>query len=271
MRIFNRKKSENTVNDPVGSDTSDSVSVTGFQTADDADDVKRNKKEKKLLSISGSNLFEADQFRGLRTKLFFPASGRRPRSIAVTSAGLGEGKSFIAANLAVCIAQNVDNRQTLLIDCDMRAPAVHRLFGFGDCPGLSEYLSSDIPLASLILKTDIDKLTILPGGLPPLNPSELLSSVKMADFLREIQSKYDDRYIVIDLPSPRIVAEAELVARQVDGTVIVVSHGRTPISQVNELIAILGKDKILGVVFNRFDTSMHSSLYRIYRKFITRK
>jgi len=223
------------------------------------------------MPVSGSNLFEADQFRGLRTKLLFPASGKRPRSIAITSAGVGEGKSFIAANLAVCIAQNVDNRQTLLIDCDMRVPAVHRMFGFDDRPGLSEYLSGDIPLSSFLLKTDIGKLTILPGGTPPENPSELLSSAKMTDLLREVQSRYDDRYIVIDLPSPRLVAEAELIARQVDGTVIVVRYGSTLLSQVNELIGILGKDQILGIVFNRFDTSMHSSLYRMYRKFIIRK
>jgi len=260
LRIFSRKKSEDTV----CSEQSDPLSASGMQHSE-------HRKKKKLLSVSGSNLFEADQFRGLRTKLLFPASGRRPRSIAVTSAGVGEGKSFIAANLAVCIAQNVDNRQTLLIDCDMRVPAVHRMFGFDNKPGLSEYLSGDIPLSSLFLKSDIDKLTILPGGTPPENPSELLSSAKMTDLLREVQSRYDDRYIVVDLPSPRVVAEAELIARQVDGTLIVVRYGHTPISQMNELIGIIGKDQILGIVFNRFDTSMHSSLYRMYRKFILRK
>ncbi|MEZ4526346.1 MAG: polysaccharide biosynthesis tyrosine autokinase [Desulfobacterales bacterium] len=267
MRIFSRKKSENTAHEPVGSDVSAPVSANHFQHAEHT----KKRKEKNLLPVSGSNLFEADQFRGLRTKLLFPASGRRPRSIAVTGAGMGEGKSFVAANLAVCIAQNVDNRQTLLIDCDMRVPAVHRMFGFADGPGLSEYLSSDIPLASLIFKTDVDKLTILPGGTPPENPSELLSSVKMTDFLREIQSRYDDRYIVADLPSPRLVPEAELIVRQVDGTVIVAGYGKTPVSHVKELIELLGKDKILGIVFNRVDTSMHSSLYRMYRKFVRRK
>ncbi|MGE0083133.1 MAG: CpsD/CapB family tyrosine-protein kinase [Desulfococcaceae bacterium] len=267
MRIFNRKKSETEVKNPGCSDASDTVSATGSQNAEYA----KKAKGKNLLPVRGSKLFEADQFRGLRTKLLFPASGKRPRSIAVTSAGVGEGKSFIAANLAVCIAQNVDRRQTVLIDCDMRVPTAHRMFGFGDSPGLSEYLSGDIPLSSLLLKTDIDKLTILPGGTPPQNPSELLSSVKMAELLREMQSRYDDRYIVIDLPSPRLVAEADLIARQVDGTVIVARYGHTPVAQVKDLIEILGKDQILGVVFNRFDTSMHSSLYRMYRKFIRRK
>ena len=265
MKIFSRKKTENTV----ASAQSDQAAQTDPLSASGRQHPEY--KKRKLLPVSGSNLFEADQFRGLRTKLLFPSSGKRPRSIAVTSAGVGEGKSFIAANLAVCIAQNVDKRQTLLIDCDMRVPAVHCMFGFDDRPGLSEYLAGDIPLSSLLLKSDIEKLTILPGGTPPPNPSELLSSVKMTELLREVQSKYDDRYIVIDLPSPRLVAEADLVARQVDGTLIVVRYGHTPISQMNELIEILGKEQILGIVFNRFDTSMHSSIYRMYRKFILRK
>jgi capsular exopolysaccharide synthesis family protein len=224
-----------------------------------------------IITTEKPGFFEADQFRVLRTKLFFPASGKRPRSIAVTGAEVGEGKSFIAANLAVCAAQNVDDRQTLLIDCDMRLPTIHRMFGFEDGPGLSDYLSGEIPLSAVLRKPPADKLTILPGGRLPDNPSELLSSAKMSLLLQEVQSRYEDRYIIIDLPSPRLIAEAELIVRQVDCVIIVVSYGQTLTSHVNELIDIIGKDRISGIVFNRFDTSMHSSLYRMYKKFIRRK
>jgi len=241
---------------------------------DDKDPLKESKSEfpKGLLDLKQKNLFEVDQFKKLRTRLLFPAKGKIPRSVAVTSAGIGEGKTFVAANLAVSIAQNIDKRQTFLLDCDLRCPSIHPLFGFEDLPGLSEYLSGDAPLSEFLFKpSTIEQLTILAGGTPPYNPSELLSSKKMSDLLEEALSRYDDRYIVIDLPSPRLVPEAGLILNHVDGVIIVSHYGKTPKSNFKELISIIGKDNVLGVVFNHFDTSMHSTFYRMYRKYIRRK
>ena len=232
----------------------------------------KNEVSKGLLDLKQKNLFEVDQFKKIRTKLLFPAKGKIPRSIAITSAGIGEGKTFVAANLAVSIAQNIDKRQTFLIDCDLRCPSIHSLFGFEDLPGMAEYLSGDTPLSEFLLKPSaIDQLTILSGGIPPYNPSELLSSKKMSDLIEEALSRYDDRYIIIDLPSPRIVPEAGLILNHVDGVIIVLHYGKTLKNNFKELINIIGKDNVLGVVFNHFDTSMHSSFYRMYRKYIKRK
>jgi exopolysaccharide/PEP-CTERM locus tyrosine autokinase len=183
----------------------------------------------------------------------------------VTSALPGEGKSFVAANLAVTIAQNI-NEHVLLMDCDLRRSSVNRMFGFGRVPGLSEHLSEGFPLPSLLLKTGIRKLTLLPAGAPPTNPAELLSSSQMSNLLAEVKARYPDRYVVIDSPPPHLTAEAQVIARQVDGILIVVKYRGTDRNLVAELVEKLGKEKVLGVVFNFFDqqVSAYKGKYGAY-------
>ncbi|MBW2589634.1 MAG: CpsD/CapB family tyrosine-protein kinase, partial [Deltaproteobacteria bacterium] len=161
--------------------------------------------DKNIVSFLEPQSFEAEQFKHLKTNILFPVSGNPPRSIMVTSAVPGEGKSFVASNLAVSIAQNID-QHVLLMDCDMRKASVHSNFGFDEVEGLSGYLSKETSLSSLLLKTDINKLTILPGGKPPNNPAELMSSNKMSELLKEVTSRYNDRYIIIDSPPPHITS-----------------------------------------------------------------
>ena len=223
-----------------------------------------NNIDEKLITLLKPQSFEAEQFKLLRTHLLFPASGKPARSIMVTSTIMDEGKSFIAANLAISIAQNIQEH-VLLVDCDMRMPCIHTLFGFGDVPGLSELLSNDIPLSSMLLKTKVNKMSILPGGKPPHNPSELLSSQQMSKLLEEVKDRYSDRYIIIDSPPSKLTAEANVIARQVDGIILVVRYGKTNREVVKDIIKILGKEKILGVVLNRFD--MRPSSYYGYRKY----
>jgi exopolysaccharide/PEP-CTERM locus tyrosine autokinase len=219
----------------------------------------------RLLTLLEPQGFVSEQFKMLRTNLLFPANGKVPRSIMVTSALPGEGKSFLAANLAVTIAQNI-NEHVLLMDCDMRRPSVDRIFGFGRVPGLSEHLSEGFPLPTLLLKTGISKLTLLPAGVPPTNPAELLSSSRMSSLLAEVKARYADRYVIIDSPPPHLTAEAQVIARQVDGILIVVKYRGTDRNQVAELVDKLGKEKVLGVVFNFFDqrVSAYKWKYRAY-------
>lgn len=215
--------------------------------------------------------FEAEQFKALRTRLLFPSSGESLRSVGITSAGFGEGKTFIAAKLAISLAQNVDGKRALLIDADMRLPNLHLRFGYGDVLGLSDFLSGQQPLSSVLLKPFNQNLLLLPGGMPPPNPNELLSSSKMLNLLTEMHSRYDDRYIIIDLPSPKLVPEAGVIARRMDGVIVVARAGKTPQDEVKDIIERIGRERVVGVVLNRFDTSLHSSLYRMYRRFIRRK
>jgi exopolysaccharide/PEP-CTERM locus tyrosine autokinase len=208
--------------------------------------------EKELITLRNPHSFEAEQFKILRTNLLFAKSGKIPRSVMVTSAMPGEGKTFVAANLAISIAQHV-NWNVLLIDCDLRRPNVHRQFGFLNATGLSEYLANGTDLEPLLLKTGIENLTILPAGTLPDNPSELLSSERMASLLHEVSTRYNDRLIILDSPPPKMTAEAGALARYVDGILLVVKYGGTPKDSVTELISKLGKDKILGAVINNFD------------------
>ncbi len=223
----------------------------------------KNAIDKNLVSLFNPESFEAEQFKILRTNLLFPTSGESPRSIMVTSALPGEGKSFVAANLAVSVARHI-NRSVLLIDCDLRRPSIQRQFGFGDTPGLGDYLSRGTELSSLLLKTSVDHLTILPAGRPPSNPSELLSSERMYDLLDEVSTRYHDRLIIIDSPPPRLAAESGALARQVDGILVVVKYASTPRDMVTELIDKLGPDKVLGAIVNNFEMSSPFYAKRYY-------
>jgi protein-tyrosine kinase len=214
-----------------------------------------------LVSLLDPQSFEAEQFKILRTNLLFSDSHKAPRSVMVTSAVPGEGKSFVAANLAISVARHV-NWNVLLIDCDLRRPSVHRQFGFPEAPGLSDYLSRGASLESLLLKTCVENLTILPGGRLPDNPSEILSSDRMSALLNEVATRYNDRLIILDSPPPRLAAETGALARLVDGILVVVKYGSTSRKIVSDLIAKLGRDKLLGAIINNFD--MHLSSYSGY-------
>ena len=208
--------------------------------------------------------FEAEQFRMLRSNLLFPLEGKPPRRILVTSAIPGEGKSFVAANLAVTFALDIQ-LYVLLIDCDIRKPNIHKRFGYRQVTGLSEYLRGDMEISSILLNTNVPKLKILPGGRPPKNPSELLSSKRMSQLLREVKEKYPDRYIILDSPPPKLTAETNVLSRQADGILLVAKYGRTRREDLTEVIDKFGRNKIIGVVINWFN--LRASRYYGYGKY----
>jgi exopolysaccharide/PEP-CTERM locus tyrosine autokinase len=210
--------------------------------------------------------YEAEQFKILRTNILYPVSGKAPQSILVTSSLPGEGKSFVSSNLAISIALNV-NKHVLLIDCDLRKPEIHQRFGFGKIRGLSEYLRNRTDLASLLVKTNVDKLTLLPGGEIPPNPSELMSSEKMTELLEEVKHRYSDRLIVIDTPPPSMAAETSFLARHVDGIIVVSKHTHTPRADLEDLIDRMGSKKILGTVVNFIELRSRYYGYRKYSKY----
>lgn len=216
----------------------------------------------KLVALLDPQSIEAEQFKILRTNILFPLAGQPPRSLLLTSTSPGEGKTFAAANLAISIALNI-NRHVLLIDADLRRPQLHTRFGFPSVPGLSNYLAEDRPLSSFLLRTKVDKLTLLPGGPPPANPSELISSERMASLLDEVSHRYPDRLVVIDAPPPAAAAETGVLSRQVDGILVVVLFGTTRRQDLSDLIARMGAPKILGSIVNRVETA--SSRYYGYK------
>ncbi|MCG8552581.1 MAG: polysaccharide biosynthesis tyrosine autokinase [Desulfobacterales bacterium] len=203
-----------------------------------------------LVTATSPHSPAAEQFRLLKNNILFPEKGNPPKTIMVTSASPHEGKSFVAANLAVSIAQSIDE-YVLLMDCDLRSPTIHTSFGYkGEELGLSEYLANKLPLSSVLKKSSVNKLTILPAGQVPTNPSELLSSDQMRRLLHEVKLRYNDRYIIIDTSPPYITSETNAIARFVDGIILVIRQGKTRIKEVADILDIYGREKILGVVTN---------------------
>lgn len=205
--------------------------------------------DENLIVFHKPNSVESEQFRNLKNNILFPEKGLPPRTIMVTSTAPSEGKSFVASNLAISIAQSIDE-YVLLMDCDLRSPSINSMFGLGDCEGLSEYLSQSKPLSNLLVNSSIGKLKILPAGQVPSNPSELLSSEQMRRLMHEVKLRYNDRYVIVDTPPPYITSETSVLSRQVDGIVIVVRQGKTQKQNILDIIDIYGREKILGVVFN---------------------
>lgn len=193
----------------------------------------------------------AESLRRVRAKLLHPDNGEPAHSVLITSAGQGEGKSFVCANLGVIMAQGV-GRHALLLDCDLRRPTLASLFGAANDSGLVNYLRDGAPLPELIVSAGMPRLSLLPGGKPPINPAELLTSDKMVALLAELQGRYDDRLILVDSPPVHAASETAVLAKSVDKVIVVVRWGSEAREHIQKMVEILGPEKIVGVVFNDF-------------------
>ena len=206
-----------------------------------------------LVMVVQPNSQISESFRFLRSKIMRPHTGESPKTILVTSALQGEGKSFVSSNLAVAISQSLEE-YALLIDTDIRNPAVHKNFGIESSDkGLSAYLSGNALLEEVLHKSDIGKLTILPAGNSSEIPVELLSSEKMRLLIQEVRSRYSDRYVIIDSPPLELAPETLVIANEVDAVLVVVRYGQTPRSYVRSALGKIQRGKLLGMVFNCYD------------------
>lgn len=224
--------------------------------------------DQNLITFHQPHSVESEIFKVLRTNLLFPSEGKAPKSILVTSALPGDGKSFVSANLAISMAMGVEEH-VLLMDADIRNPSIDQMFGIGNVSGLSDYLAKGSNIAENFVKTAVNKLTILPAGRPPNNPTELLTTQKMKTLLDEVKNRYDDRYIIVDSAPPTLASETAAIAKYMDGILLVIKAGKTPKKEIDEVIEQLGKEKILGVVLNYSDQS--SKKYYGYGKSYYRK
>ncbi|HEB70369.1 MAG TPA: exopolysaccharide biosynthesis protein, partial [Desulfobulbus sp.] len=154
----------------------------------------------------------AESFRTLRTRILHPADGKVPKSLLVTSATPGEGKSFVCANLGIALAQGIDTH-SLMVDCDLRKPALHRLFGLSVEQGLVNHLRDGDDLGRMIIPSGVETLSLLPAGPPPVNPAELLGSANMVRLVDELENRYDDRIILLDSPPLQAASETAILAQ----------------------------------------------------------
>lgn len=189
-------------------------------------------------------------FKTLRSRILHPLGGKAiPKTILVTSAVPQEGKSFVAANLGVSLAHDMD-QHSLLVDCDLRRPVLAKTFGLDNSAGLVDYLTDNVSLSKLIRKTPVSTLSVLPSGISPLNPAELLSSSRMSTLVKELSGRYEDRIVIFDSPPLLVAAESSVLAGQVDAIILVVRQGISGRSQIQKSIDIVGIQRILGIVFN---------------------
>jgi protein-tyrosine kinase len=206
--------------------------------------------DERLTKVASFSSKTAESFRVLRSKILLPQDGRpAPKTIMVTSALPREGKSFISANLGIALAQGVD-QHSLLVDCDLRVPSLAQLFGVPSERGLVDYLQNSDDLSSLLQKTSLEKLSVLASGVPPVNPAELLGSERMHKLVEELARRYPDRYVIFDTPPLEVASESKVLSQAVDGVVLVVRQGISNRTLIEKFISDIGKDKIIGVIFN---------------------
>ncbi|MGH9680078.1 MAG: GumC family protein, partial [Candidatus Acidiferrales bacterium] len=203
----------------------------------------------------------SEAFRELRTSLLLSGASHSAHSILVTSAQKGEGKTTVAMNLALSLAQL--GRRTLLVDADLRSPDIHRHFPKSDSD-LARFLSGEGAWHEMVRRTPVNGLEVICGGPIPSNPAELLSSDAMRTLIEEASAAY--RFVILDSPPLLNVADSRILASLVDSTVLVVKCGDTPrqVVQFAESQAHASGANLLGVVLNCLDVRTTVLPYRAY-------
>jgi capsular exopolysaccharide synthesis family protein len=204
---------------------------------------------KRLITFNNPKSKASEAFRTLRTNLQFSAIDNDLKFILITSSGASEGKSTILSNLAITYAQA--GKKTLILDCDLRKPSIHKQFSLDNSEGLTNYLIGETELEEYIHPTNIPDLYAITSGLVPPNPSELLGMKRMELLLATVQNMFD--IVLIDAPPVIAVTDAQVLATMADGVVIITAHGeveKRALAKTKELLEKVGAN-ILGIVLNR--------------------
>lgn len=198
----------------------------------------------------------ADQYRVIKRPLIANAKGKsatilnHANLIMVTSALVGEGKSYTAVNLAMSIATELDST-VMLVDADVARPSVLRMLGLPPGPGLLDLLEGTTDMASVLLKTNIDKLTILPSGTPHPRATELLASGAMRVLLDDMAQRYSDRIVIFDSPPLLLTTEARVLAAQMGQVVMVVQADKTLQANVQHALSTIKACSHIHLVLNK--------------------
>jgi succinoglycan biosynthesis transport protein ExoP len=204
----------------------------------------------------------AEAFKSIRTNVLFSTAEEGMRTLVVTSAGPGEGKSLVASNLAMALAQA--GQRVLLIDCDMRRPRVHEIFEGPQEPGLSNVLSGNAKTSEAIRKASLPGLWLMPAGHIPPNPAELLAARRFNDLMTSLDTHFD--WVVLDTPPVMVVADSSIVANQASGVVFVVRADKTTKQSVRAAAEQLdaANAHLIGSVLNGADVLRNPYYYSAY-------
>lgn len=209
---------------------------------------------------------DAEAYRILRTNIEFNRKSADSNCLSVVSGGAGEGKSTTMVNLAYVCAQGGYN--VLLIDADLRRPSMHTHFDVSHTVGLTNYLTTDIRLEDVVIRTQIENLFFLPSGLLPADSAGLLNSQRMVDLIADVKSRFD--LVLIDSPPILGVSDASVLANEADMTMIVVQHRKLPrhmLMRVKQAVDNAG-GKVVGVVLNNVDLRSDAQ-YAYYTSYYT--
>lgn len=212
--------------------------------------VPNHQLERKRVIAGFYNNPQSAVFRMLRTQVLKKMRSNRWQTLAVTSPTAGEGKSVVAANLAMAIAMEL-NQTVLLVDMDLRNPSISNYFGLNAQVGLKDYLSGDLKLSEVLINPGIKRLVILPGVGRAEDSAELLSSPKMASLVADIKSQYDSRVIIFDVPPVLQTDDVSLAASYFDSTLLVLEDGKNTESNITKSLQMLEGSPLLGTVVNK--------------------
>jgi len=220
--------------------------------------IMANNRQESLITISNPRSPISEAYRTLRTNLEFSSLDKPLKTMVVTSAGPEEGKSTTLANLAVTLAQA--EKKVILVDCDLRRPSQHEIFGVGNGVGLTSMVVDEEAFKNPPLQeTPVPNLKLLPSGPLPPNPSELLGSRRMEEIIATLREKAD--LVLFDAPPIIAVTDAAVLASKVDGVLLVISAGTTKRDHAQRAKALLEKvnARLVGAVLNnvRMDITLH--------------
>lgn len=215
-----------------------------------------------LITLNSPKSTASESYRGIRTNILLSAAGSAPQVVMISSAVPKEGKTLTTANLAVTMAQA--GSKVIVLDCDMRKPKIHKVFGMTRNRGMSNLLVGNDSAEGIILHTDIPNLDIIPCGPIPPNPSEMLGSDRMAALLGTLRKHYN--HILIDSSPSTAVTDAVVLSKSVDGIVLVIRAGDTAREIVKNGVAQFEAvgSRVLGAVLNGVDMGKNSYYYYQY-------
>ncbi len=193
---------------------------------------------------------EINYYKVLRTQIRQMSKTKGWNTVMITSVSPGEGKTVTAINLAAVFAKEY-NQTVLLVDADLKRQTIHKYLGYHSSHGLIDYLEDKKPLNEIIVWPGVEKLTLISGGRTVADSAELLGAPRMQELVNNLKVRYNDRFIIFDVPPVQGCADALAFAPFVDGIIFVVEVDKPKIQDVKKAMELLPEKKIAGFVLNR--------------------